>query len=116
LSVVGRANKPGLIGALAQPTTEGALSTTQLAELGNVSTSHVTKARRLYGTEGGGTFSSLQMKPSVTRENISYLEKMATRKWMETMCPARSGDTQRVLWMTLDKEDFYFDMYRSLTG
>lgn len=30
--------------------------------------------------------------------------------------PARSGDKQEICWMDMDREDFYFDVYRSREG
>jgi hypothetical protein len=35
---------------------------------------------------------------------------------MEDENPARSGDQQTICWMIKDKEDFYFEDYRSLSG
>ncbi len=36
----------------------------------------------------------------------------ATREWFYEENPARSGDTQRIAWMLLNFDDFYFDKYR----
>jgi hypothetical protein len=35
---------------------------------------------------------------------------------MTTRNPARSGDKKTICWMDMDREDFYFDVYRSLEG
>jgi hypothetical protein len=40
----------------------------------------------------------------------------ATRKWMAQVNAPRSGDKKTICWMVKDKEEFYFEDYRSATG
>ena len=59
--------------------------------------------------------------PSQRRENAPPLPPpphtldphLYVLRWMSEQCPARSGDKMEVFWMTLDKSDFYHDIYRS---
>jgi hypothetical protein len=52
----------------------------------------------------------------VTRTCTITSETVATRDWMGTRCPARSGDQQAICWMTQGFSDFYHDEYRTAKG
>jgi hypothetical protein len=52
----------------------------------------------------------------LTLRSLSEAEEVATRSWMRTENPARSGDAKPICWMTKSRDDFYHEDYRSVPG
>lgn len=112
----GRACKAGVVGVLATPNVEGSLPLHRLKVISGMSATHVKDSRKKVLGGDLGTFGNQSMVQNVNRDGISTTEKGATRIWMQDRNPARSGDQSKICWMIKDKEDFYFDEYRSLEG
>jgi hypothetical protein len=112
----GRACKAGVLGVLATPNDQGSIPHRRVVELSGMSSTHVRDARKNVMAGNLGTFGNQTKVQGVSRTGTPAAEKEATRQWMSNENPARSGDQQEICWMVKDKEDFYFEDYRSLPG
>ena len=113
----GRANQADVLGVLAGKHGAGQLAPAEIAALTGKSAAYVRRCRAAHSAGRLGSFFTLQRTPN-PRERSTYpdLEVMATVRWMGERNPARSGDSKVICWMMQDKEDFYYDHYRSLAG
>lgn len=113
----GRANQADVIGVLAGKHGAGQLTPAEVAGLTGKSASYVRQCRAAGNAGRIGTFFTLQRTPNpVERTTYPDVEVMATVRWMGERNPARSGDSKVICWMVQDREDFYYDHYRSLSG
>jgi len=115
----GRACKGPVLGLFASKNDAGQLSTKRVSELTASSKSQVNSCRALSNEsmpKQFSTYTDLGKKAGCARRVCSEIEADATRRWMEKMNPARSGDKFTVCWMVESLSNFYDGRYRSVEG
>ena len=128
VSIAGRACTGTTIGILAKKNAKGQLSSSRVASLTKMSSSHVKANRLLVESNKVGTFGSMtksrhryvlktdtspKKRVTLSAQRIPLSEVNATRDWMKKTNPARSGDKKSICWMVQTKTEFYHETYRT---
>jgi hypothetical protein len=116
MSVSGRECKSDIVGMMAAPNREGQLTAASVGVMSSMSMSTVYKSRARVTSKGVDALGRDTAGPPAKRNSIPTSESVLTRKWMCDRNPSRSGDKKKICWMVKDKEDFYFEDYRSIEG